>query len=128
MSFQSGALQINEVLLLCGNKMPTRCNIITTMHGQNHFKFRFYCISVFHTCKFVLENKVRSTQSLCLLTIVIINSAFLVCFCVCVEYVHEVFVIYSYLKTTKCIIFLPRPFDLQSFAIAPFGPKVRVYY
>ena len=88
---------------------------------------RFYCIAVFYTCKFVLENKEKSTPSLCLLTIVIINSAFLVCFCVYVEYVHKVFVIYSYLKTSKCRIFLRRLFDPQSFAVAPFDPKVKVY-
>jgi len=89
---------------------------------------RFYCIAILYMCKFVLENKVRSTPSLCLLTIVIINSSFLVYFYVCVEYVHEVFVVYSYLKTSKSRIFLLRLFDLQSFAIAPFGPKVKVYY
>jgi len=89
---------------------------------------RFYCIAVLYMCKFVLENKVRSTPSLCLLTIVIINSSFLVYFCVCVEYVHEVFVVYSYLKTSKSRIFLLRLFDLQSFAIASFSPKVKIYY
>jgi hypothetical protein len=94
-----------------------------------HFKLmRFYCIAVFYTCKFVLVNKVRSTPNLCLLTVVIINSVFLVCFCVTVEYVYEVNVLLSYLKTSKCSIFLLRLFDQQSFAIAPFGPKVKVYY
>jgi hypothetical protein len=55
------------------------------------------------------------------LTEVIINSAIIVCFCISIKYVHEDNVIYSYLKTSKCRIFLMRLFDLQSFVIAPSG-------
>jgi hypothetical protein len=95
-----------------------------------HFKLmRFYCIAVIYTCKFVLVNKVRSTPNLCLLTtVVIINSVLIVCFYVTVQYVHEVSVLFSYLKATKCRIFVLRVFDQKSFAIASFGLKVKVYY